>query len=108
MEYVEIAGLTVRYSDKMLSQPIPSSFASPSDIRFREDLVWARRNDEKRSKVFMGLMRDQKEADLKGKRLKGSKAKADSAAGGTDDQGDDMVINVQEGTHLGRSNASGS
>jgi len=58
MEYVSIGDEHSKYGESMLAQPIPSTLASPSDIRFREDLVWARRNDQKRSKVFMGLMRD--------------------------------------------------
>jgi len=99
MEYVSIGKDHSNYGEDMLAQPIPSTLASPSDIRFREDLVWARRNDQKRSKVFMGLMRDQMATDLKGKRLKNSKQKKGK---GKAEEQDDMVIDLQEGTHLGR------
>ena len=40
------------------SDLIPSELALPSDIRFREDLIWMKRGDKGKGKVWKGMMTD--------------------------------------------------
>ena len=42
-----------------LADPIPSELALPSDIRFREDLIWMKRGEKGKGKVWKGMMQDQ-------------------------------------------------
>lgn len=42
-----------------LADPIPSELALPSDIRFREDLIWMKRGDKGKGKVWKGMMEEQ-------------------------------------------------
>lgn len=42
-----------------LAEPIPCELALPSDIRFREDLIWMKRGDKGKGKVWKGMMKDQ-------------------------------------------------
>jgi hypothetical protein len=41
-----------------LADPIPSELALPSDIRFREDLIWMKRGEKGKGKVWKGMMQD--------------------------------------------------
>ena len=41
-----------------IAEPIPCELALPSDIRFREDLIWMKRGDKKKGKVWKGMMND--------------------------------------------------
>ena len=42
---------------------IPSEVALPSDIRFREDLIWMKRGEKGKGKVWKGMMKDQLNKD---------------------------------------------
>lgn len=42
-----------------IADPIPSEIALPSDMRFREDLIWLNRDDKSKGKVWRGMMKDQ-------------------------------------------------
>jgi len=42
-----------------VADPIPSEIALPSDMRFREDLIWLNREDKGKGKVWRGMMKDQ-------------------------------------------------
>lgn len=41
-----------------IADPIPSELALPSDIRFREDLIWMKRGEKGKGKVWKGMMQD--------------------------------------------------
>jgi len=47
-----------------LADPIPCELALPSDIRFREDLIWLKRGDKGKGKVWKGMMKDQFMRDM--------------------------------------------
>ncbi|TNV83086.1 hypothetical protein FGO68_gene1895 [Halteria grandinella] len=47
-----------------LAEPIPSELALPSDIRFREDLIWMKRGDKGKGKVWKGMMEEQRVKDM--------------------------------------------
>ncbi len=41
-----------------LAEPIPMELALPSDIRFREDLIWMKRGEKGKGKVWKGMMKN--------------------------------------------------
>ena len=47
------------WKNLQLAEPIPSELALPSDIRFREDLIWMKRGEKGKGKVWKGMMQDQ-------------------------------------------------
>lgn len=56
-----------------LIEPIPSELALPSDIRFREDLIWLKRGEKGKGKVWKGMMNAQQFKDLTQLQKKGGK-----------------------------------
>ena len=41
------------------AEPIPAELALPSDIRFREDLILAKKGEKGKGKIWKGMMKDQ-------------------------------------------------
>ena len=46
------------WKNLQIADPIPSEIALPSDIRFREDLIWMKRGEKGKGKVWKGMMQD--------------------------------------------------
>ena len=60
IDYYEIEDIPQSdWKSFQLVEPIPSELALPSDIRFREDLIWMKRGDKGKGKVWKGMMQDQ-------------------------------------------------
>jgi hypothetical protein len=47
------------WNNLSLAEAIPSELALPSDMRFREDLIWMKRGEKGKGKVWKGMMQDQ-------------------------------------------------
>ena len=41
------------------AEPIPAELALQSDIRFREDLILAKKGEKGKGKIWKGMMKDQ-------------------------------------------------
>jgi hypothetical protein len=48
-----------------VAEAIPAELALPSDIRFREDLVFAKRGEKGKGKIWKGMMKEQQYKDLR-------------------------------------------
>ena len=59
IDYYEIEEVPqADWKNLALAEPIPSELALPSDIRFREDLIWMKRGEKGKGKVWKGMMQD--------------------------------------------------
>ena len=71
----EIEGIHMStWKESEIIDPIPSTLALPSDIRFREDLIFLKKGEKSKGKVWKGMLKEQQFKDLKqiqkGKRVK--------------------------------------
>ena len=65
IDYYEIEEVPqADWKNLALAEPIPSELALPSDIRFREDLIWMKRGEKGKGKVWKGMMQDQFNKDF--------------------------------------------
>lgn len=56
----EIEGISQSdWVNMQLVEPIPAELGLPSDIRFREDLIWLKRGEKGKGKVWKGMMNAQ-------------------------------------------------
>lgn len=59
IDYYEVEGVPqANWASTVLAEMIPSELALPSDIRFREDLIWMKRGEKGKGKVWKGMMKD--------------------------------------------------
>ena len=60
LDYYEIEDIpqVTEWSLNNKADPIPAELALPSDIRFREDLILAKKGEKGKGKIWKGMMKD--------------------------------------------------
>ena len=67
LDYYEIEGISqvVEWQEENRAEPQPAELALESDIRFREDVICAKRGEKGKGKVWKKRMKDQQYRDMK-------------------------------------------